>query len=973
MSSPTPTSPIFRVVRRTIMLGAVATAASVSAVAQEQATQAETANAPVQEVVVTGTMIKRADFETPSPVQNITAEDIQQAGYTSIAQVLSNLSANGQGTLSQSFNGAFAAGACGIALRGLTVGDTLTLVDGERMVAYPLSDDGQRTFVDTCSIPLVAVDHIDVLKDGASAAYGSDAIAGVVNVVLKKSFTGFQFSAEGGTTIHDDGTNERVSGLAGIGDLASDGYNAYIAFEWRHQDAIGEFSRSGAFETQNWEPQGGANLTAGAGSLFTQYGINPFPNTTGAYLVPASAQSFQSPGVVFLNGCAGAAALAADQCTYNNSHLTLQPPTSNLNVIGRLTANFAGDWQAKVTASFFQSNDSVEGGYSTTPFPGAPFQVPIYYPGFVGVSNPVTLTVPVGNPMNPTNQPLYPVATLFEFGQSQDNVSTDTYRLFTELTGTTGGWDLDLNLGEMYALTTQQFVGDVNFGALQTALNNGYIFGQGLTQLATGPTAAQLAAIDPTFSSDMSDSLQVVDLRGTRQLFTLPGGPLSLALGAGFYHRFLDATQSAAAINSGTGVNLAYAEGGQSDYNAYGEVVAPILSNLELDASGRYDHYSEGGSAAVPKLGLKFTPIKQITFRGTWGEGYRAPNPAENGKAGEAFLFTNASDPILCPSNNTPNQYNLNPVVTPGPNDVATFCNFAPVFLQGTNPDLQPERSRTYTVGFVLKPVSQVNLSVDYWHIDINNIILTNSLFPALPLPPSPVQNVRTSTPTQFTTVDGQTVDDTIPIYSLSEYENAGNLLVEGLDVDLVAHQDLDTFGRLTEQLNYSHMFEYNASACYQGTCETVYLAGTHGPSGVSGDTANPQDRAVLTVAWDRGPVDVTVTVNYVGSYNVTDPSLGYANTCLDSLSNSAFSLRFPNGNFPSQYCNVPSFTYVNLYSSYTVNQHLQVFGSIQNLFNTAPPLDLETYGSAVVPYNPSLAQPGAVGMLFDVGFRLMF
>ena len=167
----------------------------------------------MQEVVITGTRILRVDNETPAPVQIITAEQMQQSGATSIQQVLQALTANGQGMLSQSFSGAFASGAAGIALRGLTVGATLVLIDGHRTAPYPIGDDGQRTFVDVSNLPFDAVERVEILKDGASAIYGSDAIAGVVNIILKKSYQGASLSAEGGQTNSSDGGLLHVSGI----------------------------------------------------------------------------------------------------------------------------------------------------------------------------------------------------------------------------------------------------------------------------------------------------------------------------------------------------------------------------------------------------------------------------------------------------------------------------------------------------------------------------------------------------------------------------------------------------------------------------------------------------------------------------------------------------------------------------------------------------------------------------------------
>jgi iron complex outermembrane recepter protein len=241
------------------------------------ATTATAQNAPpsdqLQEIVVTGSLIKRTDIETPSPAQIITDVDLKNSGYTNVSDVLRNLAANGSGTLNQGFGQAFAAGATGIALRGLSVGDTLSLIDGQRMVSYPLSDDGERSFVDVSAIPFNAVESVEVLKDGASALYGADAIAGVVNVKLKKSYVGSEFTVEGGTSQHGDGTTEHAAGIWGVGDLSSDGYNFYVAVDWHHTDKLLGSSRDGAFTTLDWNSlPGGMNTKPGA--IGASYGCN---------------------------------------------------------------------------------------------------------------------------------------------------------------------------------------------------------------------------------------------------------------------------------------------------------------------------------------------------------------------------------------------------------------------------------------------------------------------------------------------------------------------------------------------------------------------------------------------------------------------------------------------------------------------------------------------------------------------------
>src|ERR1700720_4403253 len=205
-----------------ILLGGSLT--SLTAMGQATTAASTTAPEPLQEIVVTGSHISRTDAERWSPIEIITDVELNQSGYTSVQDVLHNLTANGQGTLSQGFSGAFASGAAGIALRGLNVGSTLVLIDGHRMAPYPIGDDGQRSFVDVSNIPFDAIESIEVLKDGASAVYGSDAIAGVVNIILKKTYQGASMTADGGVSSHGDGSQFHVSGIWGMGDLINDGH-----------------------------------------------------------------------------------------------------------------------------------------------------------------------------------------------------------------------------------------------------------------------------------------------------------------------------------------------------------------------------------------------------------------------------------------------------------------------------------------------------------------------------------------------------------------------------------------------------------------------------------------------------------------------------------------------------------------------------------------------------------------------------
>src|SRR5882672_9060059 len=214
-------------------------------------------------------MLHRTEYETESPVTTFTAEQIQQTGLTTISDVVRTISADNSGTLPTAFGIGFAAGAAGVALRGLTVNSTLVLIDGRRAAPYALADDGQRSFVDLNTIPLDAVERIEVLKDGASSIYGADAIAGVVNVILKKQYQGAEVNVEIGKDQHPGGGERRLTASFGTGDLETDRFNAYVNFEFQGDDRILSSDRSFPFNTTDLSSIGGIDQRVGTPGAFS--------------------------------------------------------------------------------------------------------------------------------------------------------------------------------------------------------------------------------------------------------------------------------------------------------------------------------------------------------------------------------------------------------------------------------------------------------------------------------------------------------------------------------------------------------------------------------------------------------------------------------------------------------------------------------------------------------------------------------
>lgn len=873
-------------------------------------------------VVVTGTNVKRADFDTPSPLQVIRREEIERSGYTSVSELLrAGVSANNSGTLSQSFSGAFAAGSSGLALRGMSVSATLVLIDGHRMAPYPLADDGQRSFVDLSTIPLSIVERIEVLKDGASAVYGSDAIAGVVNIILRKQFQGTEISTEIGTSQKRDGTSGHVSATYGFGDLVADGRNAFFNIEYRHQNQIRQDARP-ELANLDFRSQGGPDLRGGIVPAGATIPNNGTPTTIGmvAPLDPTTRQFLPNAGFQNLPGCAPENLNYSGGCTYSKTESRqIQPSTQNLNLTGKFTAKLAADWTSSLTGSLFNARSEQKnlllyvpnawGNYSTL--------------GVVDQNDPTTsgVVLPIGNPNNPfPNNPAFLNYAFGDVGPAQATTETDVYRLVADVVGTALGWDIDGSLGYVRARTEQTSKGFISASVLDTVLADGsYLLGAN----AGANPPSLYARLSPDIRGVANSTLSFAQARLSRELYRLEGGPLDFALGGELRHQRVNNPSSPAALSGDlVGVGATFARGSQSVQALYSEIAAPVLRNLEIDAAFRVDHYDTKGTNVVPKAGFKFTPIKETTIRGTYSKGFRAPGPAESGSAAITFFTSLGTDPERCP--------------TTGLN---TDCGggLGSLLISG-NSNLKPERSESTTLGIVIKPDKSTSISVDWYKIRRTDEIAISPFSSAAP--------IRGAVQSNFPILPGP-----ILAYSLP-FVNASHTETSGVDVGLHAVFDLAEIGALTTDLNITHISGYvqcfSADVCFE-------FAGTHGPTSLSGNTGTPATRANLQVAWTRGPATVGTNVSYRSSIKNTDPSIDPSN-CL----NPWFTV-----------CRISSFTSVDLFGSHRIGKEWTLNANIQNLFDRAAPFDPQTYGG--INYNPALDQAGAVGRYYRVGARYSF
>ena len=908
----------------------------------------------LESIVVTGSYLRRTDAETPSPVQVIDAAEIEKSGKLSIADVIRSVSADNSGTLTQNFSGALAGGASGVSLRGLTLDATLVLVDGHRMAPYPLADDGQRPFVDLSSLPLGMVERVEVLKDGASAIYGSDAIAGVVNIILKPQFKGFELSTNLGGSYRADGLTQRVSALYGFGDLEQDGHNVYFNAEYRHQASISQSNRGSYLSNLDLTAYGGPDRRGG---IVQQAYPNNGTFTEPGMVAPLTAVQNGDPnaGYFLLPGCAARNLNYSGGCTWDiNQYNKIQPRTSGLNLSGRWTEQLAGSWRNTLSVSFF--NSQAEQYRQSDAYSTGPVTVPSTWVGSRGVlvdqtdPNSTNIVLPSNHPDNPFNpssayfsaaqayyaanggnfasyvgQPALLTAVLTDFTSQQVRFNTDVIRVVDDVRGSLGKWDLNLSLGYVHAATRATYIGFVRASLFAAALANG-TYRVGANASLNSPSL--YASLAPVTHDTATSVLSYVSANGSRTLADLPGGPLAVAVGAELRTLRADNPGEPYAPEGDIIMDGSfYASGSQTVSAAFVELSAPVLNSLELDAAGRVDHYGTFGSSFTPKFGFKWKLIPQLAFRGTYARGFRAPGIPEAGNSGTGSATTAPVDPLRCPFTNKPSDC--------GQGFAAT--------LSVANPNLQPEKSKSYTLGFVLEPVKGFNLTMDYFNIRRDQEIVPAPL--GLLPPVRGVQQPGTNFPGPI-------------IYYPQPYVNAANSETSGVDVAAHADFSLGAWGRLAASIDANYVIRSDQTFFdpINGD-QTFHYAGTAGPTAVGGAVGTPRTRGSFTLDWTLRDLSIGTTINYRGVMKGIDESSS-GDQCLQlSVSN--------------PHCYIASFTYADLYGQYHVNEHWQLNGTVTNVTNRIAPLNTITYGG--FNYNPSLDQAGAVGRFYEVAVRYRY
>lgn len=831
------------------------------AFAQEPiATPAPTTAQPAneeEEIVIIGSRIAGAAQNGAVQTITVSREDILESGASETSDILRDLTvtSGGTGTFSTSTAGALSSdtpvGSSAVSLRGLGASSTLTLINGRRASVSAFAQ-GQQSFIDTGSIPAAAIERVEVLPNGASALYGADAIAGVVNIVLRENFEGAEFSLSyGDSTASSDEGRLNLNGVWGgrFGD-----HQVMVVGDYFHRNA--QFDRDRAISRDSVRP--------------SQQGF--YPSFNDLFLMVLDQTEEPADG-----GCSAAdfaTGSLGEFCEVDNNDFV--STNDALDSYGgllthRLALGANASWFNEVIVQRTESR---------------------------GTSSPANFSRAPVDPENP-NWPAALIADMIAEGRVSRFSSFNRFPIFawgkfpepraievdsTSFRVTTGvdlkldnGWELDASLlyggndrtqRGLSGLVLSEAFYDANLGNLCTdgskvrrwdvtpSRPTARYFGQtceslGRTTLWYNPFGGQkqqAAGIDQAIRTkaerEGSSRLWNAEASGTGDLFSFYGRAVKGAFGAEWRREELDDTPAGEARATFRnpepilGFSSTSAKGTRDQYAAYGELYIPFTESFELQLAGRYDEYEGFGGDFNPKVAFRFAPLDAFIFRGNWSTSFRAPSLAE---AGAGTLLSS---------------YTVNCRATPAAcNGSTTASGRALLSEDVANPKLEPEEAETWGLGFVFQPDANFNLSLDYWNIEHENLVgideddfIRRALAGEFPVVAAGL--LPTGSP-------GLEVDRGFVTDAHFQLTNLGFQRTSGFDLSANRYFDVEGVGNFAIAADATYLLEFERKS-----------SATSAVQDLVGSFRYPQFLASLRLRWDRDAWGASIGANYTSSYD---------------------------------------------------------------------------------------------------------
>jgi iron complex outermembrane receptor protein len=841
-------------------------------------------------VDVTGSNIKRVEGEGALPVQVIPRSELTDQGVQTAQEILDRISANMSfGSFNEAGGvGSSFTGFTGASLRGLGYQRTLVLLNGRRIAPYAQSG-GQG--VDLNSIPVSAIERVEILKDGASAIYGADAIAGVINFILRTDYQGIEATGFYGSSQEGGGQAYRVNGTAGSGDLARDGWNAFIMFDYLNQQSV-KASQRAPWGSSAYQPALGVDALSS----------NTYPANIDV-AVPGGAITVNPGNPVCARPYSYPTPATPLRCQFDYAAIIdLLPPSDKWNVVGKATVQINADHQAWLEGTYYNASYQ----YRIAP---APISSATGYPIVLQPTSAFYPSAVVAGVGGNTAQPVNVRWRALELGPRTDEPDVQQVRVVGGVQGIVKGWDYVVALNYTQNTEKDRYTdGYASAATLMPLLNSGSVnfFGPNTADVVSRMNATKI--ISPTQTAKATN--YGVDGKFGNEITKLPAGPLAMALGLEWHHEELAQTNSAVYASGdaigGNGIVPSLPASTRNVFALYGEWSIPVVAGVEADVAVRWDDYSDFGSTVNPKISLRWQPARNFLLRGAWGTGFRPPTLSD---LHQPAILTNTAgsydDPQRCPTTHS-----------------ATDCGNQFRTRQGGNPALTPEKSTQWYFGAVWDPFNSVTMGIDYYWIEIRNVITqlgAATIFGNYNAYSSYVHRFPPSQPYPDLPGEIEYVDQL--------RLNATKQQVSGIDLNATGRANTD-LGKWTLNFTGSYMLTWKQSSI----ADPSHFPNFVGQQG-GGYQAVPRWKHNVSLDWGSGPFGATIAQTFLESYNQP--------TTVSETGNRT----------------VGAYSLWNLQGRYIGIRNLTLAAGIKNLWNKIPPGSSQVR-TFQVGYDPSYADP---------------
>ncbi|MGB0895126.1 MAG: TonB-dependent receptor plug domain-containing protein [Parashewanella sp.] len=765
----------------------------------------------VERITVTGSHIKRTDMEGPSPVTSLSVEDLADTGATDLIGALAKLPSAGTGTFSTQGNSSddTSNGGSSVSLRGLGADSTLILVNGRRVSVSPFAKGIDTAFVDINSIPISAIKRVDILKDGASATYGSDAIAGVINIILRDDFEGAEVSAKYGDTSAGGGKEKNVSLV--WGNQTDDSSHTFVLDYFKRDEIL--YADREYSKTAN---QKGRTGDSKATDFRSSSGI---PGT----IALKSDSSKRMPDIYGKDVCAETDRVG-DLCVYDYApHMTMIPEAE------RFSFNYMGKYEINDHMRGFAE---LNGQRSTTKVKGA--GSPSFNELFMAGDNP---NHPFANmPAHEFHgKDLTMRRRMVDIGNRLKENDTDYSRVILGLQGELSDWNWEVAYNYIKSKSVERGVdGFPNKRRLQAAIDDGSYN----PFEPSSNSQAVLDRIETTTTRVGKSTMKSVDATVSGPIMEMENGDLMLAVGAEYRKESISDTPDDQYIRGEIfGTEATQAAGERSNKSIYAELAIPVMETLEVQLAVRHENYSDFGTTTDPKVSFLWNPTEDLSLRGSYGTAFRAPSLHQLG-LGRTDESPELVDTLRCEA--VGKQDGINP---------CKATEYTTVF-EG-NPELGPEQSKSYNLGMIYNITDGLDFSLDYYNYQIEDIIDSDTQFLLT------TQGLDSKVVKRIPTAIANDPGEIVEIYD--KFRNLGDLDTSGLDLDL-GYQFESSMGefRLGYTLNYVLNFEDRRPDGKGG-----YRVETK-----EGGFEQPKVRWRASTDWSIDDFKSNLSLNYIGEFD---------------------------------------------------------------------------------------------------------